>query len=196
MISKKQVYNVLVFIIIGIGAGLFVKHFNQLTFNFEVSVFDMFALCVTVALAWWVAEKLEKDSDKERCEKDIIIGKLKSMDDLIDKLSEKIESDTIMPLTMVTSVINSIDALSTRIMEQIRSHYPSVIREHPDADFVVELNQLDDLCTNDADGGMVSDIEHDVSVCVYSPERVEDIGVCVNSLSDKIFNLEILVNRA
>ena len=196
MISKKKVYNVLAFITIGVGAGLFVKHVNQLTFNFEVSVFDMFALCVTVALAWWVAEKLEKDSDKERCEKDIIIEKLKSMDELIDKLNEKIESDTIIPLTMVTSVINSIDALSTRIMEQIKNHYPSVIREHPDAVLVEELNQLDNLCTNDADGGMVSDIEHDVSVCVYTPERVADIWVCANSLSDKIFNLEILVNRA
>lgn len=30
-----------------------------------------------VIFAWWVAEKLEKDSDKERCEKDIIIEKLK-----------------------------------------------------------------------------------------------------------------------
>jgi len=58
------------------------------------------------------------------------------------------------------------------------------------------VNQLDDLCTNDADGGMVSGIDNDVSVCIYSPERVEDIGVYSNLLSDKIFNLEILVNRA
>lgn len=196
MISKKQAYNVLVFTAIGVGAGLLVKHVNQLTFNFEVSVFDMFALCVTAALAWWVAEKLEKDSDKERCEKEILIEKFKSMDELIEKLNEKIESDTIIPLTMVTSIINSIDALSTRIMEQIRIHYPSVLRKYPDANYMEELNKLDDLCTNDADGGMVSDIERNVSVCVYSPERVEDIGECSNLLSDKIFNLEILVNRA
>ena len=196
MTIKKQAYNALAFIFIGVGIGLLVKYFNQLTFNFEVSVFDMFALCVTVILAWWVAEKLEKDSDKERCEKDIIIEKLKSMDELIVKLNEKIESNTIMPLTMVTSIINSIDAHSTRIMEQIRNHYPSVINDHQDADYTNELNQLDDLCTNDADGGMVSGIDNDVSVCIYSPERVEDIGVYSNLLSDKIFNLEILVNRA
>lgn len=196
MTIKKQAYNALAFIFIGVGIGLLVKYFNQLTFNFEVSVFDMFALCVTVILAWWVAEKLEKDSDRERCEKDIIIEKLKSMDELIVKLNEKIESNTIMPLTMVTSFINSIDAHSTRIMEQIRNHYPSVINDHQDADYTNELNQLDDLCTNDADGGMVSGIDNDVSVCIYSPERVEDIGVYSNLLSDKIFNLEILVNRA
>ncbi len=66
MTIKKQAYNALAFIFIGVGIGLLVKYFNQLTFNFEVSVFDMFALCVTVVLVGWVAAKLEKDSDKER----------------------------------------------------------------------------------------------------------------------------------
>ena len=196
MISKKKVYNILALLVVGIAIGLFLRYFNMLTFNFEVSVFDMFALLVTAILAWWVAEKLEKDSDKERCEKDIIIEKLKSMDGLVEKLNNKIDEDDLVVLTSVTSIIDSIDAHSLRIIEQIRKHYPSVLTENEDVDYSTELNQLDDLCTNDADGGMESLVEDGLSVCQYTPERKEDISSCSNQLSDKIFNLEILVNRA
>lgn len=196
MISKKKVYNVLALIIVGIVIGLFIRYFKLLTFNFEVSVFDVFTLIVTAILAWWVAEKLEKDSDKERCEKDIIIEKLKSMDGLIEKLNSKVDEDDLVVLTSVTSIIDSIDAHSLRIMEQIRKHYPSVLEDNEDVDYSTELDRLDDLCTNDEDGGMESLVEDGLSVCQYTPERKEDISSCSNQLSDKIFNLEILVNRA
>lgn len=192
--TKKTAYNILSFLFLGLALGLFVKYFRQLTFDFEVSVFDMFALGVTVALAWWVAEKLEKDSAKERCEKDIIIEKLKSMDALVEKLNNKIDDEDLVILTSVTSIIGSIDAHSLRITDQIRLHYPAVLNQ--DVDYTAELDQLDDLCTNDEDGGMESVIEGGLSVCQFTPERKEEISSCANLLSDKIFNLEILVNRA
>lgn len=196
MISKKKVYNVLAFVAVGIVLGLIIKYFNMLTFNFEVSVFDLFALLVTIAIAWWVAEKLEKDSDKERCEKDIIIEKLKSMDGIVEKLNNKIEDEDMVILTSVTSLIDSIDAHSLRILEQIRKHYPAVLNDNEDVNYTEELDQLDNLCTNDADGGMESLIDGDLSVCQYTSERKDEINSCTNQLSDKIFNLEILVNRA
>ena len=60
--TKKKLYNLLVALAVGIIAGLFIKYFRLFSFDFEVSVFDFFQLIVTVFLAWWVAEKLEKDS--------------------------------------------------------------------------------------------------------------------------------------
>lgn len=196
MIKKKQVYNILVLFFAGIVVGVIIKYFKSFTFNFEVSVFDVFALFVTAALAWWVAEKLEKDSAKERCEKDIIIEKLKSMDGLVEKLNKEIEEDDLVILTSVTSIINSIDAHSERIMEQLKKHYPSVRTDKEDVNYMAELELLDNLCTDDADGGMASLVEKGLTVCQYTPERKDEISTCTNQLSDKIFNLEILVNRA
>ena len=196
MIKKKQVYNILVLFFAGIVVGVIIKYFKSFTFNFEVSVFDVFALFVTAALAWWVAEKLEKDSAKERCEKDIIIEKLKSMDGLVEKLNKEIEEDDLVILTSVTSIINSIDAHSERIMEQLKKHYPSVRTDKEDVNYMAELELLDNLCTDDADGGMASLVEKGLTVCQYTPERKDEISTCTNQLSDKIFNLEIFVNRA
>lgn len=196
MTSKKKVYNILALLVVGMIVGMFFKYFKMLTFNFEVNVFDMFALLVTVVLAWWVAEKLEKDTVEERCEKEIIIEKLKSMDGLIEKLNNKIEEDDLVVLTTVTSIINSIDAHSSRILEQIKKYYPTVLDDNSDVDYSMELNQLDDLCTNDAGEGMESLIDGGLSVCQYTLERKVEISSCSNQLSDKIFNLEILVNRA
>lgn len=194
MIRKRIIYNILAFLGIGVTIGLFLKIYKMLSFNYEVSIFEVFALVVTVILAWWVAEKLEKDSDKERCEKDIIIEKLKSMDGLVEKLTNEISDEDLVTLTSVTSIIGSIDAHSLRITEQIKAHYPTVLNQN--VDYSAELNLLDDLCTNDEDGGMECVIDGGLSVCQYTSERKEEIGSCANLLSDKIFNLEILVNRA
>ena len=196
MISKKTVYSGLACIVVGLIIGLFIKYFKVLRFDFEVSVFELFALFVTVVLAWWVAEKLEKDSNKERCEKDIIIEKLKSMDVLIEKLNNKIEENAVIPLSSVTSIIESIDAHSNRVLDQIKKHYPSVTDNNQNVDYTAELNLLDDLCTNDDDGGLESAIVDGQTVCLYTPGKKEEISTCSNSLSDKIFNLEILINRA
>ena len=196
MISKKTVYSGLACIVVGLIVGLFFKYLKVLRFDFEVPVFDLFALFVTVVLAWWVTEKLEKDSTKERCEKDIIIEKLKSMDALIEKLNNKIEENGVIALYSVTSIIENIDAHSNRILDQIKKYYPSVTDNNPNVDYTTELNQLDDLCTNDADGGMESVIVDGQTVCSYNLGKKEEISTCSNSLSDKIFNLEILINRA
>lgn len=194
MNKKKVIYNIVAFVGIGIVFGLAIKYYRMLTFNFEVSAFDLFSLVVTVLIAWWVAQKLERDTNQERCEKDIIIEKLKMLDGLIERLNNKIVDEDIMILSSVTSIINSIDAHTNRIKEQIEKHYPSVLKTN--VDFQNELDQLDDLCTNDKDGGMETIIIDENSVCQYTSERKNDIGLCANALSDKIFNLEILVNRA
>ena len=154
----------------------------------------MFSLVVTIMIAWWVAQKLERDTSQERCEKDIIIEKLKMLDELIERLNHKIVDEDNVLLSSVTSIINSIDAHTNRIREQIKNHYPSVLNS--DVDFIDELNQLDDFCTNDEGDGIESIIVEGNTVNRYTSDRKNIISSYANSLSDKIFNLEILVNRA
>ena len=194
MNKKKVIYNIGAFFAIGVVIGLVIKYWRMLTFNFEVSAFDSFSLVVTVMIAWWVAQKLERDTSQERCEKDIIIEKLKMLDELIERLNHKIVDEDNVLLSSVTSIINSIDAHTNRIREQIKNHYPSVLNS--DVDFIDELNQLDDFCTNDEGDGIESIIVEGNTVNRYTSDRKNIISSYANSLSDKIFNLEILVNRA
>lgn len=194
MIKKKVIYNIGAFFAIGVVIVLVIKYCQMLTFNFEVSAFDMFSLVVTIMIAWWVAQKLERDTSQERCEKDIIIEKLKMLDELIERLNHKIVDEDNVLLSSVTSIINSIDAHTNRIREQIKNHYPSVLNS--DVDFIDELNQLDDFCTNDEGDGIESIIVEGNTVNRYTSDRKNIISSYANSLSDKIFNLEILVNRA
>ncbi len=71
-----------------------------------------------------------------------------------------------------------------------------MLENNADVDYSGELDLLDNLCTDDSDGGMESLNDGGFTVCSYKHERIEDISSCSNQLSDKIFNLEILVNRA
>lgn len=195
-IRKKEAYNIIVLLLAGCVVGLIFKHWKFVSFNFEVSAFDCFALIVTVALAWWVAEKLEKDSDKERNEKDILIDKLKYLDEQIGKLDEIALYTELVPLGKIITIIGNFYAVTNHIEEVINERYPSVYKNNPDASYLTELNSLDFVCTDDTGGGMVSEERDDESVCIYSEDRKTDIMSYSASISEKIFVLQILINRA
>lgn len=195
-IRKKKAYNVIAFLIVGGVIGLIVKHWKYVTFNFEISAFDSFALLVTVALAWWVAEKLEKDSDKERNEKDILIDKLKYLDEQIGKLDEITVYAEIVPLSKVITIIGNLYTVTNHIEEVVKERYPDVFNNNPDASYVPELDRLDFVCTDDADEGMVSGERNHESICIYSEDRKTDIMSYSINISEKIFVLQILINRA
>ena len=125
-IRKKKAYNVFTFLFVGGVIGLIVKHWKYVTFNFEISTFDCVALLVTVALAWWVAEKLEKDSDKERNEIDILIDKLKYLDEQIGKLDEIAVYAEIVPLSKVITIIGNLYTVTNHIEEVVKERYPEV----------------------------------------------------------------------
>ena len=195
-IRRKKAYNIIVFLVIGGIIGLIVKHWKYVTFNFEISAFDCFALLVTAALAWWVAEKLEKDSDKERNEKDILIDKLKYLDEQIGKLDEIAVYADIVPLSKVITIIGNLYTVTNHIEEVIKERYPEVFNNNPDASYLPELDNLDVVCTDDTDRGMVSEERDNQSVCIYSEDRKTDIMDFSVKISEKIFVLQILINRA
>lgn len=193
---RKKAYNIFVFLVIGGIVGLIIKHWKYVTFNFEISAFECIALLVTVVLAWWVAEKLEKDSDKERNEKDILIDKLKYLDEQIGKLDEIAICADIVPLSKVITIIGNLFTVTNHIEEVIKERYPEVFNNNPDASYLPDLDSLDFVCTDDADGGMVSEYRDNESICIYSEDRKTDIISYSVVISEKIFVLQILINRA
>lgn len=195
-IRKKVAYNVIVFFLVGCIIGIIVKHWKFVSFNFEISAFDCFALIVTAALAWWVAEKLEKDSDKERNEKDILIDKLKYLDEQIGKLDEIALYTELVPLGKVVTIIGNFYAVTNHIEKVINERYPAVYKNNPEASYLPELDSLDFICTDDTDGGMVSEERNNETICIYSEDRKNNIMSYSVSISEKIFVLQILINRA
>lgn len=199
MMNRKKVYNIAAFLFAGIILGVIIKYWSSLSFDFKISVFDVFTLIVTAFLAWWVAEKLEKGSTMERCEKDILIEKIKTMDYFIDSIQTKIVSGEAVPLSDVNELIHKFDILSTRVSGVIEQRYNSLFEDERN-DYRNDLENLDDLCTNDNLDEMPDSIrieERDgVSTCTYTIPRKEAIDDITSNISDKLFALQILLNRA
>lgn len=197
--TRKQVYNILVFLFFGGVFGLLIKYWHLFTFNFEVSVFDVIALISTVILAWWVAKKLERDSAVERCEKDILIEKLKQMEGLVENVGQKTSVPGIVQLTDVIASIDKFDKLSNRVLETIEQRFSNII--NPNVDYRSDFEFLDNLCSNDqvegfADNSIVMDEDDGVSTCIYSQERRDAIEQKTLEIIDRLFKLQLLMNRA
>ena len=199
--TRKKVYNILVFLLAGTIIGLVFKYYKSFTFDFEISVFDVFALIVTVFLAWWVAEKLEKDTAVERCEKDILIEKIRLMEELIEKIKQKAIEAELVQLSDVNALINQFDVLSPRVAGSIEERYADLFSSNSkENDYRDDMEELDNLCTNDKietmPNSMVMEERDGKSVCIYNDERRDEIEAKASKLSDKLFNLQLLLNRA
>lgn len=195
--TRKRIYNLAFFLAIGVIFGLLIKYFNHFTWDFEVSAFDAFQLIVTAFLAWWVAEKLEKDSAQERNEKDILIEKLKVMDEAVGELKRIILSKDIVPLTDVNRLIGNFDEISHRVVETLKNNYSSILSSEENK-YITDLNLLDTLCSDDNYRPHEIAIEErdNALACMYSPARLNDILGTASIIQDKLFKLQLLLNRA
>lgn len=194
---KKKVYSFLVAFSLGAVIGVAIKYIRHFTFDFEISLFDFFQLVVTVFLAWWVAKKLEKDSTVERCEKDIIIDRMKVLDGIISELRTVVLSSDIVPLTTVNRLIGSFDEISNRVIDTLNSNY-GVILSNADNDYSDNLDLLDHLCSDDKhDPASIAVEDRDgESICIYTAERLNSVLDSASTIQDKLFKLQLLLNRA
>lgn len=194
---RKRIYNLAFFLAIGVIFGLLIKYFNRFVWNFEVSAFDAFQLIVTAFLAWWVAEKLEKDSAQERSEKDIVIEKMKVMDEIVGELKKTVLSRDIVPLTDVSRLIGNYDEVSHRVVETLENNYAFILSSEEN-NYITDLNFLDTLCSDDNYRPQEIAIEErdNALVCMYSPARLSDILGTASIIQDKLFKLQLLLNRA
>lgn len=195
--TRKRIYNLAFFLAIGIIFGLLIKYFTHFTWDFKVSAFDAFQLIVTAFLAWWVAEKLEKDSAQERSEKDILIEKLKVMDEIVGELKRIVLSKDIVPLTDVSRLIGNFDEISHRVVETLEKNYASIFSSEENK-YIVDLNILDILCSDDnyRPNEIVLEERDNALTCMYSPARLNDILGTASVIQDKLFKLQLLLNRA
>ena len=197
--TRKKAHSVILCFILGLVFGLFAKYVDLFSFDFEISVFDAFQLAVTAFLACWVVVKLEKDSAIERCEKDILIEKLKVLEDIISHLKPIAVNNEIVLLSDVVTQIGAFDMLSNKVIDIMQSRYPSLL-SNQDNDYRTDMADLDDLFTNDQIESMSDSIlienKNGITTCVYAPFRLDAIVSKLSDISNKLFNLQILLNRA
>jgi hypothetical protein len=171
-----------------------------ITFDFEISFFDVVALAISAGLAIYVAGRLEKDTNAERCEKDILIGKLKSLEDIIGTIMKKASDSEIVQLSEIIALIGDFDQLSDRVIKEFqRLKYIYLITNR--SDFRADFGVLDSLCTDDRfddwpSDSIVMDENDSFSTCIYSLDRRSAIQEKASEISDKLFSLQLLLNRA
>ena len=121
------------------------------------------------------------------------------MDDFIESIQTKIVSSETVPLSDVNELIHKFDILSSRVSGVIEQRYSSLF-EDEHSDYRNDLDSLDDLCANDNLDNMPDSIRIEerggVSTCTYTMPRKEAIDDITSNISDKLFALQILLNRA
>ena len=119
------------------------------------------------------------------------------MDIIISDLRATVLSSDIVPLTDVNRLIGSFDEVSHRVIETLESNYRTILADS-DNDYREDLESLDRLCSDDEQDpdSIAVDERNGVSSCIYAAERLNSILSSASDIQDKLFKLQLLLNRA
>ncbi len=175
---------------------VFIRNIDQLDFDFSIRFVELLTLGTTVFLAWWVAKRLEKGVSEERFEKELLIKKLADLDGELKEFKNWIDKGSSFLATLMESKLKEYRSVSSQISSELTCRYDSISKDINKGNSLPYLiTKLKKLCT------LVPADQNDNSIClqeeeyIYNSDRLNEIDKQIILIRDKIFRLQLRINR-
>jgi hypothetical protein len=184
----------LAFLLLGIFFGTIVKDWPVIKLKPEVDVFagvcTLVSVLVTLLVAWWVTNVLEKRNSNSKTEKDIIIKHIDIVYDIVEETRNKIRAGKIS-YTLAASNIKRIYKNSEIVLSKIKNTSINLENDHLD---LIQKNTaaLRDLLT----GNKPNDLDLIITdgFINISEARQTLLDFTLDDLRSEIFTLELAIN--
>ncbi len=197
---QKKIHNlipILTLISIGWCSGQYFENFSLFAYSTEIELMDVITLAVTVFIAWYVAQILQKRGQDERFEKELIIARIDDVDNALIKLSAICFSKDPVRYDEVTHILSNTRKWTKRFRQIIEERY-NTLHEKEENRFVsvsrkiIEVNRL---CTYTPPAGIDDDIQISNGTIIYTSQRCLQIDAVLESIRDELLQLKIIVNN-
>lgn len=192
----------IVILVLGILLGKLVSVWPLLDLKYEVDIIGalstLSSIIITLLVAYWVANFLEKSKETNRAEKDLFIRRIEDLSLLIEELSEKVSSQS----------LEFIEAAST--LKRISIKYHSVFSCLTETEITIDgayeteaketIALIKDLLTNtpvlNEDNVNEIPIEIRDGIIRITNERKIQIEASFDKLKTNIFVTELAINKS
>lgn len=173
-----------------------IKYWSEIDFNFKIPVIDVISLGITIFLAWWVADKIEKGRTEERFEKQLIIDKLNELDSCLKEFKDWIDRNNYFLESLIVGKLTEYRSIASNISDALKENYETISEDYKGNKSLPErLTVLKQLCT------LIPRHQQDIEIVLsegeyyYNSDRVDKIDKLINLIRQEIFQLQLRINK-
>lgn len=195
----RNIVKPILFIIVGIIIGFVLtklRYSESVTISSEISLFDVISLLVTVLLAFYVAQILERDVQNTQVGKQMYIAKIEQNESVLSSLNDYIGEDVIL-LSRINNILHRYRTIQNTIHTALK-HKSKRGKFKGDCEAIEneakELNKL--LTMTPIDCSDQSNITIREGIITYSTNRITEITTCLLRIDNLLFELKHKINNA
>lgn len=172
------------------------RNLNQIDFDFKLPVTDLISIGVTVFLAWWVADKIEKGLSEERYEKELLNKKLSELDGYLKDFKNWIDTGDSFLSTVMESRLKEYRRIASQVNKVLENRYNNISKNYQGRNSLPgRITMLKQLCTlvplrNDSNEITLEEEEY-----TYDSIRVSMIDRVIDLIREEIFQVQLRINR-
>lgn len=192
---NKIVYYIIIFVL-GWLIGLCVKDFKWFLYEQTFNLFECIYFVISIAIAVYVAQKIEKGNQDYRNQKDIILSKMDEVDKALLMLYEsfiiknkRYEIENIQILGQCKNIYKLADCYE----KSINSYYPNLLLSNNFQ--TIRTRKLVRICTYVPPKGKQNDIFCKNDKWSYSEEKFVEIKNEIDNLRYLCFQNKLLLNN-
>lgn len=196
MLKIKKIISNPIFIVVVFIAGITIGAVDSwygLKFKttIEFDLFDVFSLCVTVALAIYVARIIESDIQRRQASTEIWVKRFEQIDKMLQKLSDVVSKQDVDYNTIV-NITHNIRIKLNQTQKALKQYDMQI---HSDKDFdrlLAYFKKLKDKLTNTPiDKKDKSSIELNDGIVLYSSQRMKEINNLICQVENGLFLVKL-----
>lgn len=195
--NVEEVYRYGCCLIVGVILGLIIGFWDNIYWNFEISLFNVVSLLSTVFVTIYVAKVIQKTLQQRSNKDNLIIKRIDVIDDKLERIGEFIQLDGFSYKTL-TSNFSTLYVSLKRVLEEVKRFYPDVDETGNMVNqMTLELRKLQYSSTYTPPRRDGNAVTTDISIVNdqvrYSMKKRLDVVNEISSFRDKIMDLQMKI---
>lgn len=179
---------------------LYLQDIRWFVYGNDISLFDVFELCITSAIGIYIASSLQTNLESRRYEKDIIFSRIDYIDNSLDALLSEIMSNPTVSVFRLNGTVGSCRKIWSKVSQLFRDRYAKEYNLETLMCFAKKLQNemilVSKLSTGmEISGNQETNIMVKDNLCTYSEKRRNEILSEMSNIKNLITDIKLEINR-
>ena len=192
-ISKKRLG---VFLLIAFSLGWYLGQWAEnwafITLSFDIPAINLFTTAVTLGVTVYVAKIIQKSVQDRKSQNQLLIKRLDDIEKMVGEIEQMTGTDGFSYIALLARFENLYISLK-RVEDEIHRVYPQLNPSTPSETTLVNVHQIQNAATYVPVNSREIVVEDDR--VKYSQAKRNEIYTLLSSLRDKLFDIQVSINR-
>lgn len=192
-ISKKglAVFLIIAFLL-GWYLGLWAENWTFITLSFDVPAINLFTTALTLGVTVYVAKIIQKSVQDRKSQNQLLIKRLDDIEKMVCEIEQLTGTDGFSYIALLARLKILYISLK-RVEDEIHRVYPQLNSSAPFETTLTNVHQIQNAATYVTSNSREIVVEGDR--VKYTQAKRNEIYTLLSFLKDKIFDIQVAINR-